>query len=143
MQLRAAAHVGPVDHDGHGFVGTDVNFTFRMLEARPLKRMLATSGAELGLIVSDHVYRDLICRHPGFVHPSAFRGARFQAKNIRVKAWTHLPGQRSVPAVPHADDATLRTDPREAGSQLKLSTSLDMPEPPRIPENHLVGCAGR
>ena len=38
IQLRAAAHIGPVEHDGHGFVGSDVNLLFRMLEARPLKR---------------------------------------------------------------------------------------------------------
>ena len=25
IQLRAAAHIGPVEHDGHGFVGTDIN----------------------------------------------------------------------------------------------------------------------
>jgi hypothetical protein len=143
MQLRAAAHIGPVEHDGHGFVGTDVNFAFRMLDGRPLKRMLVASGAELGLIVSDYVYRDLICRHPDLVHPSTFRVARFQAKNTRVKAWTYLPGQRSVPAAPDADGAALRTDPREAGSQLKFSTSLDMPEPPRVRDNELVGCTGR
>ena len=55
MQLRAAAHIGPVEHDGHGFLGSDVNFAFRMLEARPLRRMVAECGAELGLIVSDYV----------------------------------------------------------------------------------------
>ena len=65
MQLRVAAHIGPVEHDGYGFVGaTDVNFAFRMLDARPLKNQLAKSGAELGLIVSDYVYNSLICRYP-------------------------------------------------------------------------------
>ena len=32
IQLRVAAHLGPVDHDGHGFVGSDVDFLFRMLD---------------------------------------------------------------------------------------------------------------
>ena len=95
MQLRAAAHIGPVEHDGHGFVGTDVNFAFRMLEARPLKRMLAASGAELGLVISDYVYRGLVCRYPSLVHPSAFQAVRFQAKNTRARAWTYLPGAAS------------------------------------------------
>jgi hypothetical protein len=31
---RAAAHIGPVEHDAHGFVGTDINLLFRMLDAR-------------------------------------------------------------------------------------------------------------
>jgi hypothetical protein len=95
MQLRAAVHTGPLEHDGHGFVGTDVNFTFRMLDARPLKRMLAASGADLGLVVSDYVYRALVCRHPSLVHPDAFQAVRFQAKNTRGRAWTYLPGATS------------------------------------------------
>jgi hypothetical protein len=92
MQLRAAVHVGPLEHDGHGFVGTDVNFTFRMLEARPLKQALAASGADLGLVVSDYVYRALVCRYPSLVHPGAYQAVRFQAKNMRGRAWTYLPG---------------------------------------------------
>ena len=95
MQLRVAAHIGPVDHDGHGFVGTDVNFAFRMLEARPLKAQLAESGTELGLIVSDYVYSSLICRYPVLVDPRAFRTVRFQTKSTRARAWTYLPGAAS------------------------------------------------
>jgi class 3 adenylate cyclase len=95
IQLRAAAHIGPVEYDGHGFVGTDVNFAFRMLEARPVKRMLAASGTELCLAISDYVYRTLVCRYPSLVHPDIFRTVRFQAKNIRARAWTYLPGALS------------------------------------------------
>ena len=92
LQLRVAAHIGPVDHDGHGFVGTDVNLLFRMLEARPLKRALADSGAELALIVSDYVYGSLVRRYPSLVSPEAFQPTRFQVKHTRAKAWTYLPG---------------------------------------------------
>ena len=35
IQLRAAAHIGPVEHDGKGFVGAHVNHLFRLLDARP------------------------------------------------------------------------------------------------------------
>ncbi len=92
MQLRIAAHIGPVEHDGRGFVGTDVNFAFRMLEARALKTQLAKSGAELGLIVSDYVYDSFIRRYPVLVDPGVFRTVRFQTKNTRARAWTYLPG---------------------------------------------------
>lgn len=95
IQLRAAAHIGPVEYDGHGFVGTDVNFAFRMLEARPVKGMLAASGAELCLAVSDYVYRSLVCRYPSLVYPDTFRTVRFRAKNTRARAWTYLPGASS------------------------------------------------
>jgi class 3 adenylate cyclase len=95
LQLRAAAHIGPVDYDGHGFVGTDVNFAFRMLEARPVKRMLAASGAELCLAVSDYVYHSFVCHYPSLVPPDTFRAVRFQVKNTRARAWTYLPGASS------------------------------------------------
>ena len=92
IQLRAAAHIGPVEHDGHGFVGTDINLLFRMLEARPLKAALAGSGAELALIVSDYVYNNLVCRYPSLISPDAFRPVKFQTKYTRARAWTYLPG---------------------------------------------------
>jgi len=92
IQLRAAAHVGPVDHDGHGFVGSDINHLFRLLEARPLKRALTGSDAELALIVSDYVYSTVVCRYPSLVSPDAFRSVRFQVRYTRARAWTYLPG---------------------------------------------------
>ncbi len=92
IQLRAAAHIGPVEHDGHGFVGSDINLLFRMLEAPPLKRALAGSGAELALIVSDDVYRRLVCRCPSLISPEAFQRVKFQVKRDRACGWTYLPG---------------------------------------------------
>jgi hypothetical protein len=92
IQLRAAAHLGPVHHDGHGFVGSDINLLFRLLEARPLKRTLTSSRTELGLIVSDYVYHTVVCRHPSLVSPDVFESVRFQIKYTRAKAWTYLPG---------------------------------------------------
>ena len=46
IQLRVAAHLGPVDHDGHGFIGSDINFLFRLLDARPLKRVASKIGCK-------------------------------------------------------------------------------------------------
>lgn len=91
IQLRVAAHLGPVYHDGHGFVGTDVDYLFRMLDARPLKDTLASTGADLALIVSDYVYRNIISRHPSLVSPAAFCPVRFQVKHTRARAWTYVP----------------------------------------------------
>jgi class 3 adenylate cyclase len=95
IQLRTAAHIGPVDYDGHGFVGTAVNFAFRMLEAQPFKRMLADTGAEVCLTVSDYVYENFVCHYPSLVHPGTFRAMRFQVKNTRARAWAYLPGASS------------------------------------------------
>jgi hypothetical protein len=103
IQLRVAAHLGPVDHDGHGFVGTDVDLLFRMLDARPLKSALASTGADMALIVSDYVYRNIVSRHPSLVSPAAFWPVRFQVKRTRARAWTYVPGAQpsSTAVVPH------------------------------------------
>jgi hypothetical protein len=92
IQLRAAAHIGMVVHDRNGFVGSDVNLLFRMLDARALRRALAASGAELAMVVSGYVYRNLVCRYPSLVSPDAFQEVRFQVKRTRAQAWTYLPG---------------------------------------------------
>jgi transcriptional regulator with XRE-family HTH domain len=88
IQLRAAVHLGPVHHDGHGFVGADVDFLFRMLDARLLKHTLASTGADLALIISDYVYRNIVSRHPSLVSPAAFQPVRFQVKRTKARAWT-------------------------------------------------------
>ena len=43
IQLRAAAHVGKVYHDGHGFAGDAASHLFRLLQAPGFKQLLATS----------------------------------------------------------------------------------------------------
>jgi hypothetical protein len=93
IQLRTAAHVGLVEHDGHGFVGSDVNLLFRMLDSGALKRALAGSRADLALIVSDYVYDSLVRRHPSLVGPDVFEAVRCQVKKTRFRAWTCLPGR--------------------------------------------------
>jgi hypothetical protein len=92
IQLRAAAHFGLVEHNGYGFVGSDVNLLFRILDAPPLKQALAASRADLALIVSDHVYRSFVCRHPSLMSPDAFDAVKFRVKQARFQAWRHLPG---------------------------------------------------
>ena len=63
MQLRLAVHVGPIDHDGHGFIGSDVNFAFRMLDARPLKSRWQ-SGRRAGRDRLGVRFSRLVCRYP-------------------------------------------------------------------------------
>jgi hypothetical protein len=55
IRLRLAVHIGIVHHDGHGFVGHDVSLLYRLLDARPLRRMLSESGAEVAFITSGYV----------------------------------------------------------------------------------------
>jgi class 3 adenylate cyclase len=91
LQLRVAAHVGPVYRDEHGFAGDDVTFLCRMLDAQPLRRALSESGAELAFIVSDYVYEKLVLRRHSLADRRSFRPVKTQVKRTPVHAWIYLP----------------------------------------------------
>jgi hypothetical protein len=93
MQLRAAASIGPVDRDEHGLVGEDLNLLFRMLDARPLRRALTDSGAELALVISRYVHDNLVIQHPSLVDPALFRPLKTRVKRTRLHCWIYVPGQ--------------------------------------------------
>ena len=92
IQLRVAAHIGPVHDDGHGFVSRDVNLLCRLLEARSLKRMLSQSGAEVAFITSGYVYENVIRRHPSLVDPALFQSLSVRVKETRTRAWAYILG---------------------------------------------------
>ncbi len=92
IQLRSALHLGPVHHDGHGFIGADVNLLCRLLDTRQLKQRLADSTTEIGLIASDYLYFNVIRRQPSFVDPALFDPVRIRVKETRTRAWVYLPG---------------------------------------------------
>lgn len=94
MQVRAAATIGPVDRDDHGLVGDDLNLLFRMLDARPLRRALTDSGAELALATSRYVHDNLVVQHPSLVDPALFRPLKTRVKRTRIHAWLYVPGQQ-------------------------------------------------
>jgi hypothetical protein len=94
MHLRAAATIGLVDRDDHGLVGDDLNFLFRMLDARPLRKALTDSGAELALAVSPYVHNNLVIQHPSLVDPALFQPLRARVKRTRIRAWIYVPGQQ-------------------------------------------------
>jgi hypothetical protein len=87
IQLRVAAHIGPVHHDGHGFVGHDVSLLFRLLSARSLRRMLSESDAEVAFITSGYLYDNIICRRPSLVDLALFQRLPIRVKETRARAW--------------------------------------------------------
>ena len=98
IQLRVAAHVGPVHHDGHGFVGQDVSLLYRLLDARSLKRMLSESGAEVAFIASSYLYENVVLRRPSLIDPALFQRLAVQVKETRTRAWAYVPGALSEAA---------------------------------------------
>ena len=92
IQLRVATHIGPVHHDGYGFVGHDVSFLYRLLDARPLKRMLSKSDAEIAFIASSYLFDNVILRRPSLVDPALFRSLPVRVKETRTRAWAYTLG---------------------------------------------------
>ena len=92
LQLRAAVNMGPVYHDDHGFTSEDVTLLCRMVDAGPLRSALASSAAELALIVSPRVYDSLVRQHPSLVDPALFWPMVTIVKQAQVRAWIHVPG---------------------------------------------------
>jgi hypothetical protein len=107
IQLRVAAHIGPVHYDGHGFVGRDVNLLCRLLDARSLKRMLTQSGAEVAFITSGYVYENVVRRRPSLVHPPLFQSLSVRVKETRTRAWAYVLG-----ALPESEAGPGKPGPR-------------------------------
>jgi hypothetical protein len=98
IQLRAAAHVGPVYQDPHGYAGDAVNQLFRLLDTPRFKRSLAESGRELGFIASDYLYRNVILRHATLVDPAEFQPVPVPALGPDATGWMHIPGATATGA---------------------------------------------
>lgn len=92
IQLRVAAHIGSVHYDGYGFVGHDVTLLCRLLDARPLKRMLARSGAEVAFIASKYLFDNVIRSRPSLVDPDVFQPMPVRVKETRTRAWAYALG---------------------------------------------------
>jgi hypothetical protein len=91
IQLRAAAHVGPVYRDAHGYAGDAVSQLFRLLDAPRFKQSLAASGGELGFIASEYLYRNVILRHATLVDPADFQPVPVPALGPDASGWAHIP----------------------------------------------------
>jgi hypothetical protein len=92
IQVRAAAHMGPVYRDDHGLVSDDINLLCRMLDAEPLHAALADSGGELALAISGYLHDILVRRHPAVTGRIPFQQVNTQVKGTQIDAWIHLPG---------------------------------------------------
>ncbi len=90
IQLRVALHVGPVVSEPQGVSGEAIILASRIIEAAKLKKELARTGAQLGVIVSPFVYESVIRHSPGNVNPDQYRQLRFRVKESNLAAWMYL-----------------------------------------------------
>jgi hypothetical protein len=116
IRLRMALHAGEVEFDAHGTTSTAINQTFRLVDAGPLKSVLADSPGVLALIVSVW-YFDEVVRHCEHVDHRTFRRAEVETSDREEE----LSGWISVPDHPYE----IRTDrPRRVRGRRRLLSLL-------------------
>lgn len=97
IQLRVALDVGPVTSDDLGESGQVIINAARLLEARDLKDAVAASRANLGIIVSEFVYKSVVSHDDSLSEPGAFREIDVRVKEATLQGWMRLidPGPRT------------------------------------------------
>lgn len=93
IRLRIAVHEGPVEYDGLGLSGDDVNHVFRLLDAGEFKNIVKSSDAALAFIASDHVYQSVIRHAPTTVDPDDFSSLEIANKETSTHGWVRLRGK--------------------------------------------------
>jgi len=91
IQLRVALAVGPVLVDEHGVSGVVLIHTARMIDASDLSKSLIATGADLAVVVSDHVYQTVMpSASSGLIDAREYRRAELEVKSLRHIGWIYL-----------------------------------------------------
>ncbi|MBP2324931.1 Tfp pilus assembly protein PilF [Kibdelosporangium banguiense] len=90
IRLRMALHAGELHYDPHGVVGAAVNMAFRLVEAPPLRKALASSPGVLALITSSWFYEDVVRQSQAAV-PGSYRPVQVTVKETTGVGWISLP----------------------------------------------------
>ncbi|NKZ02219.1 hypothetical protein [Actinomadura latina] len=91
IQLRVAVHAGYLQLDEHGATGVALNHLFRLLAAAPLKYRLAEVSGDFALIVSHHLFEEVVAYSVGVIEPSAFTCVPVMVKETHDRGWVWLP----------------------------------------------------
>jgi hypothetical protein len=114
VRLRVAVHQGLVHLDGsNGVPGDDAVEVCRLADASELKEALRLApGADVALIVSDVVYRDVVLNYRD-LRPDLFVrvAASVTGKAFRARAWIHVPGENMSRMADASSEAPKRPDP--------------------------------
>jgi hypothetical protein len=91
IRLRVASHHGFLDRITGRWSGRSLVQAARLTDAPGVKRILnRTNGARLALIVSDLLYRDVVCHGYSRVTPTRFTRVRVKVKETATDAWVEL-----------------------------------------------------
>lgn len=90
IRLRMVLHAGYIHFDEHGMAGHALVHAFRLLEAPTFKTVFASSGADLGLTVSDYLYQELVRPGLGAIDGTSFMPLPVEVKETSARSWVRL-----------------------------------------------------
>ncbi|MFI6845153.1 hypothetical protein OG535_05990 [Kitasatospora sp. NBC_00085] len=151
LGLRVGLHVGPVTHDAQGISGHAVDLACRLTDSAAARLLLERDRADLVVVVSDSLYREVV-RHGGrFVDPGDYAPADLRTKDGATPAWVRLPGRPRPAQVPdggeqdggeqdgRGQDAPDRREPAEYTLAAPLVPEVREPQDVQaIPEQTIV-----
>lgn len=107
LRLRLALHQGMAARDERGWSGDAVNTTCRLVDAQPLRDVLAAApSARMVFAVSDDVHRAVIRHGHRGVDPADYLPCDFRTKHGEtIRSWVRVPGRSAPPGLPPAPSA--------------------------------------
>jgi len=122
IRLRMALHAGEVNYDEHGVTAASINLAFRLLDADPVKKLLADSLGVLAIITSSWFFDEVV--RNSAVDTAAYRPVRVTVKETSTIGWVHLPDSATTTTL-----SASRAYPRDAHEALSLFCSSALEEP--------------
>ncbi|MEC7055444.1 hypothetical protein RFN57_24630 [Streptomyces violaceochromogenes] len=102
VRLRMALHQGLATDDEHGWSGDAVNTTCRIVDAQPLRDVLAAApSARMAFAVSDELHRAVIRHGHRGIDPAAYVPFDLTTKHGEtISTWITVPGYPAPPGLP-------------------------------------------
>ena len=97
IRVRVAVHSGEVVRGPHGWIGTDLNLTCRLVDSAVLRQELASRPhADLTVAVSDVIHQAVVRHGHRDTDAFSYRKVRVAAKEAATNAWIHTPTRTST-----------------------------------------------
>jgi hypothetical protein len=92
IRLRISLHVGVVDRDPNGWVGSDLITACRLVDSPAVRRYLQRRpDADVVVAVSDIVYTGIVAHRYRRLDPTTYEALHVSVKELNTRAWVHVP----------------------------------------------------
>ncbi|MER6666185.1 hypothetical protein ABT256_16720 [Amycolatopsis japonica] len=95
-ETRVAFQAGEVHQDENGFVGSDVNHAFRLVDSDVLREALSATDRRCAVLVSDVLYQATVRHGYDQIDPDAFHRTTVHVKDVVATAWLSIPGDAAT-----------------------------------------------